>query len=108
MRNESHLVYLIVKALESHGAVFRCQCGQFYTRSGQAVNGLPKGFSDLMCVLPGGKICFIEAKMPYGRVSPEQKAFIERMKSLGAAAGIAYSVQDALQICGLYNEYNNG
>ena len=100
-RNESHLVYLIQKALEKHGACFRCHCGQFYTRSGQAVNGLPKGFSDLMCVLPGGKIAFIEAKMPHGRVSPEQKEFINNMQSMGAAAGVAYSVKDALKIIGV-------
>jgi hypothetical protein len=40
----------------------------------------------------------IEAKFGSGRATPEQRAYIETMRSLGARAGIARSVEDARRI----------
>jgi len=61
------------------------------------IDGLPKGFSDLIVIDRQG-IAFIETKTPTGKVSPEQIKFINRMRSLGHRAGIARSVEDAERI----------
>lgn len=61
--------------------------------------GLPKGFSDLFGFrIPDGRAFFIEVKSPTGKVRPEQQNFIERMRSNGALAGVARSVEDARKI----------
>ena len=99
--NESRLIYECMQELGRHGAVFRTQCGQFFTRSGHRVSGLPKGFSDVMAILPGGRVAFIECKTDKGKLSVEQEKFLSRMKELGALSGVARSVDDALRICKL-------
>lgn len=71
--------------------------------------GLPAGFSDLLCIVPvtitpdmvGKTIAvpgFIEVKSPTGKLRPEQFNFLDRMKQLGARAGVARSPEDAIQI----------
>ena len=99
--SESRLIFETMQELGRFGAIFRTNAGRFYTKSGQPVSGLPKGFSDLLFVGKDGVCCFIELKVDGNKASPEQAAFIERMQSLNARAGIAYSVADALQICGI-------
>ena len=96
---ESHLVYSVMQELGKHGAVFRTNAGRFYTRSGKAISGLPKGFADILFIRPDGQACFIECKVKGNKPTPEQEAFVERMQSLGARAGIAHSVDDAVLIC---------
>lgn len=98
---ESRLVFEIMREVGKYAAVYRCNAGRFYTKTGQSVSGLPKGFSDIMAVLPGGRVAFIEVKTDTGKVSPEQTAFIAKMQGLGASAGIARNVPEALAICGI-------
>ncbi len=99
--NESRLVYDVMRELGKHGAVYRCNAGSVRLPSGKTFRGMPKGFSDIMLVLPGGQACFVETKVKPNKPSDEQIAFIEKMRRLGCNAGIAYSVADALQICGI-------
>ena len=40
----------------------------------------------------------VEVKGPKTRISPEQQNFIDRVRSAGGLAGIARSVEDAMQI----------
>jgi len=101
--SESQLVYSVMQELGKHGAVFRTNAGRFYTRSGQAISGLPKGFTDVLFIGPDGIACFIECKLKSNKPSPEQVEFIERMQSLGARAGIAYDVDDAIIICDIHH-----
>ena len=61
------------------------------------VDGLPKGFSDLLCI-GDHRTAFIETKSETGRIRPEQIKFLDRMKQLGHAAGIARSVEEAVRI----------
>lgn len=61
------------------------------------VDGLPKGFSDLLCI-GQNQTAFIETKNETGKPTPEQLKFIARMQSLGHAAGVARSVQEAVKI----------
>jgi hypothetical protein len=99
--NESRLVHETMQELGKHGAIFRTNAGQFYTKSGHRVGGLPKGFTDVLFIRTDGQACFVERKTQGYKVTPEQTQFIERMKSLGARAGVAYSVVEALMICGI-------
>jgi len=97
--SESRLIYEVMQELGKHGAVFRTNAGTFYTRTGQRVSGMPKGFSDILYINTAGKACFVECKLEGNKASPEQLKFIEKMQRTGCKAGIAYSVNDALKIC---------
>ncbi len=78
--------------------VFRVNVGKFKLLDGRWFDvGLPIGFSDLF-VIKDGRISFIEVKAAKGRVSDHQTNFLAQMKKLGCKAGVARSVQDALQI----------
>ena len=99
--NESRLVYQIMHELGKYGAVFRCNSGGVRLPSGKYFYAMPAGFADVMFVMPGGKVAFIEAKAQGGRLSPKQEAFIKKMQLLGCCAGVAHNVDEALFICGL-------
>ncbi len=58
--------------------------------------GLHVGASDLIAIVgPHGRLAAIELKSEHGQLRPEQRTFIERMRSLGAVAGTARSVEEA-------------
>lgn len=61
--------------------------------------GLPVGFSDLLVVLPSGKVAFIEVKTPTGKVSVHQAKFLNAMRDMGCKCGVARSVEEAVRIC---------
>ena len=103
MENESRLLYEIMKEIGKHGAIYRTNCGNVKLPNGKMFRGLPKGFSDCMLIRPGGKVCFVEVKVKPNKPTSEQAAFIEKMQTLGCAAGVAYSVEEALAICGVGN-----
>ena len=98
-------------ALSPRGIVFRTNSGDFYqgiqTYSHEfkqtvlinlrKVAGLPKGFSDLLFV-GDGTVAFIECKTPKGRPTEDQINFINRMQALHHFAGVARSVDDAINI----------
>jgi hypothetical protein len=100
-QSESRLLYEVMRELGKFGAVYRTNSGNVRLPSGKMFRGMPKGFADCMLILPGGTACFIEAKIKPNKPTPEQIAFIEKMQGLNCKAGIAYSVEDALEICGL-------
>jgi hypothetical protein len=96
------------------GILFRANVGQAWIGSRVVKNldgsvtiydarpfnsGLPQGFSDLFGVLPGGRATFVEVKGTNGRPTEEQKNFITQMQKIGAAAGIARSVEDVIRLC---------
>jgi hypothetical protein len=45
--------------------------------------------------------CFVECKADKGKLADEQRRFLDRMRSLNARAGVARSVAEALDVCGL-------
>ena len=100
-------------ALAPYAVIFRANSGDFwqgdcvyspYYRQRILINlrkidGLPKGFSDLCGVRKSdGKAAFIEVKTASGRVSAEQRHFLETMRENNAIAGVARSPEDAIQI----------
>jgi hypothetical protein len=79
--------------------VFRLNVGKFKMADGRWFDtGLPNGTSDLMAI-KDGKTHFIEVKVKPNTPSDEQENFIEQMKRLGCKAGVAYSVDEAVDIC---------
>ena len=103
MDAEHKLMDNIRLELSKRGAkVFRANVGRFMTADGRCVStGLPKGFSDLFGVLPGGRAFFVECKVKPRKPTDEQNNFISAMRSCNALAGVAYSVEEALRICEL-------
>lgn len=97
---EGDLQNLIRLELSRRGfTVFRANVGKFKLTDGRWFDvGLPQGFSDLFAV-KGGKISFIEVKIHPNKPSTEQLNFIEQMINQGCKAGVAYSVEEALDIC---------
>jgi hypothetical protein len=98
---ESQLVYAVMQELGKHGAVYRCNSGSVALPNGKRFNGMPKGFSDIMLIRADGVACFIECKTDKGRLTDEQARFIARMQGLNARAGVARSVDEAMNICEL-------
>lgn len=78
---------------------FRINVGKVRTKDGRWFStGAPKGFSDLFGFRNDGQIFFIEVKNATGKAREEQIRFMELMKSKGAIAGIARSVDEAIAI----------
>lgn len=79
--------------------VFRTNVGKVRMMDGRWFDtGLPKGHPDLYGFRSDGQIFYIEVKNEKGRVRPEQKKFIEVVKGRGAKAGVAHSLEEALEI----------
>lgn len=79
--------------------VWSKEFGQFVLINLNKVEGLPKGYSDLSGVRRrDGRAVFIECKTPTGKVREDQIRFIETVRSCGAVAGVARSVEEALKI----------
>jgi hypothetical protein len=90
--------------------VFRNNTGTLRDANGRPVQfGLAKGSADLIgwttrTITPdmvGQRVAVftsIEVKAPAGRVSPEQRQWMEAVQAAGGIAGVARSVEDALRI----------
>ena len=90
----------IRKAVSPYAVIFRINVGKGRTVDGRYFNtGVPPGFSDLFGVRRSdGKAIFIEVKKPSGKTAEHQKSFIEKMKKLGAVAGVAHSPEEAIKL----------
>lgn len=84
-------------ALSRYGIVIRLQSGNFKLEDGRRIVCGTKGLSDLLFI-GTGKVAFIEVKNVNGKLSQEQLNFIAAMRKLGHRAGIAHSVEEALDI----------
>lgn len=97
---ETDLQSLIRIALSKRGIVLRLNVGTFRTKDGRWMHsGLPSGTPDLLFI-GQNIVAFIEVKTPRGKVRPEQEVFMQRVVSLGHRAGVARSVEEALNIIG--------
>ncbi len=63
------------------------------TRCGR---GKESGVSDLIGCTKEGRFIAVEVKLPGGRVSDEQKTFLDQVKTSGGIAILAYSVEDVV------------
>ena len=55
-----------------------------------------RGVSDVLGVLPGGRLLAIECKSATGPIRPEQLAFLARVTELGGLAFICRSLDDLI------------
>lgn len=101
---ESRLVYETMRELGKHGAVYRTNSGSVRLASGRYFRAMPEGFADIMLIRPDGVVCFVELKTGKNKPTDKQLAFIEKMRGMSCLAGIAHSVGEALEICGINNE----
>lgn len=65
--------------------------------------GMAAGFPDVMCIWPGGGICFVEFKTPKGRVSENQAEWLLRLNQYGHQSAVCRSADEAmafLRACG--------
>ena len=81
-----------------HVTLWRNSIGTFKTQDGKWVQaGLPAGSSDLIGIC-NGRFVAIEVKLPGQKPRPDQANFLEHVKKMGGIAGVATSVQEAIDI----------
>lgn len=117
--DEMEIQNRIRAALSEYGVVFRTNSGDFWQgdlrysfefRQRVLINlrhveGLPKGFPDLLFIGPGC-VAFIECKNETGRLSEAQKRFARMLEDYRLKHGTARCVDDALNI--IKEENDNG
>lgn len=78
---------------------FRCNVGKVRTPDNRYFDtGLPPGFSDLLVIRSDGKACFIETKVKPRKPTKEQCLFLLEMIKRGCPAGVAFTVEQAIDI----------
>lgn len=113
MNKETALMHSMMLALSDAGClVFRNNTGQAWQgkpihRAGSQVTltecrmipyGLCVGSADLIGVAPDGRFLAVEVKTPTGRTSTQQTAFISAVRLAGGRAGVARTVEEALEL----------
>jgi hypothetical protein len=97
--NEGQLVKHCIRWLESVG------CEAWRNNTGAAM--LPgkggkmrpvrfgkKGHADIFGIIPGGRWVVVETKLPGNKPTPEQVAFLARVREMGGVAILAHSVDE--------------
>ncbi len=98
---EGDLHRLIMISLSENGCmVFRNNTGSYKSESGVFIRyGLCVGSADIIGIHKAtGRFIAIEVKTETGRATKEQLNFIEQVRAAKGIAGIARSVQDALDL----------
>lgn len=100
MNPETRLQNEIIVALCKNGCVARNHTvGQFFTKYGAIVNIGHHGESDIFGHrISDGRAIYIEVKLPGEKPRDDQKKFLNAMANTGAIAGVAHSVEEALEI----------
>lgn len=76
--------------------IWRVNTVKAMSKTGRMIQSVPIGSSDISgIVLPLGRRLEMEVKSSTGRVSAEQFAYIDMIKSMGGIAGVVRSVDDA-------------
>lgn len=93
-------MHKVMVAISAAGyKVFRTNVGKVKMADGRWFStGLPKGHSDLYGFRPDGQIFYIETKVKPYKPTAEQLNFLRVMRESGALAGVAYTVEEALEI----------
>lgn len=98
LSNEGHRVFRVNAGLGWTGKSVRESDGSVSIRSPRPFHGVPEGVSDLIGICKDGTFLAVEVKTDKGRPSLRQTAFIKLIRSMGGRAGIARSVEEALEI----------
>lgn len=102
---ETKLMRRIIVELSERGHfVLRTNAGIFYDSQGNRVTiGFP-GLSDLIGCTKNGRFFAIEVKLPGERPRQNQLDYLDAMSKIGAIAGWATSVDEAVNIVEGNNE----
>ena len=78
---------------------WRNNTGAAKTEDGRYVRfGLP-GASDIIGIMPDGRFLAVECKRSVGgRLSPQQKVFLDRIREAGGVAVVATSLEDLREV----------
>ena len=100
MNKETILQNQIIVALCKNGCVARNHTvGQFYTKYGSIVNVGHHGEADIWGHrISDGRAIYIEVKLPGEHPRPDQEKFLKAMANTGAIAGVAHTIEEALEI----------
>jgi hypothetical protein len=82
---------------------WRNSTGAVQVRPGQFMRFGKVGSSDILGVLPGGRLLCVECKAKGGKLSPEQKQFLADVQELGALALVVrgwWELDEALREAG--------
>lgn len=92
---ESQIVSSILQWLAYNKILaYRINSGMIRTESGHMVKLAPAGFSDILAILKGGRVCMIECKRPGNRATAIQEFFMEGIRQQGGIAFVATSIAD--------------
>jgi hypothetical protein len=75
---------------------WRNSIGAIRVRPGQVIRFGMVGSSDIEGVLLDGRFLAVECKSPGGRLSPEQSAFLDKVRGLGGLALVVRSSRELL------------
>lgn len=100
MRSEANIQNDIMVAIsQAGGMIWRNNTGVLKDATGRPIKfGLCVGSSDLIGICPDGVFLAIEVKKANGRATEKQKTFVRNVIRQGGRAGIARTVDDALNI----------
>lgn len=100
MNPETILQNQIIVALCQNGCVARNHTvGQFYTKYGTLINVGHHGEADIWGHrISDGRAIYIEVKLPGEKPREDQRKFLDAMNKTGAIAGVAHSIEEALEI----------
>ena len=98
---EADLVRAIMAALNLMPGVHVLRLNAGVTLIGEgkgrrAIRGVEAGTPDLLVMLRDGRVLWLEAKTPIGRVSPAQKQWHAQAAKLGHAVLVVRDVQQAI------------
>jgi hypothetical protein len=103
---ETNILKEVMMALSGAGCiVWRNNVGALQDADGRWIRyGVCNpGGSDIIGIAPGGRFIALEVKTETGRVSKEQRNFIDAVLRAGGVAGVVRSAEDAL---GLVSQTN--
>jgi hypothetical protein len=103
---ESAVLSMILRALRTHPKVvwfarMNSAAGKLVYPDGKQSRFMRFGFTgqpDILGQVVGGALLAVEVKRPSGRVSEDQKAFLDKAAKHGAVAVVARSVADVLSV----------
>ena len=97
---EADIMRQIQLAATKLGArLFRNNVGMATTNTGSVIRfGLAVGSADLIGWTKSGRFLAIEIKTSKGRLTKHQRQFLDAISASGGIAGVARSVEDAVEI----------
>ena len=97
MTREATILEAALRLLRIHPSVgwaHRANVGAVRMNGARYVRFGFVGCSDIIGQLKDGRFLAIECKAPRGRVTDDQKAFLDRVQRHGGVSGVVRSVQD--------------